>query len=259
MTDTYIIALLDRPSSRSFGMVPFVERRTDGTLRIHGLQGRPNQPLLENDLEQLLQDRSALKVDIQVDTPIPDTFVAGWLGVRFDSEAGGVPLGIPLDKCYTVVEEGRFWLDNRTLVQQFMEQWVKETAKSALETKDARLADLMTWVMPDSSLTRAVIYATRRNEKEKQERLTWWLRLEHDMGRKTTKKELIRRFKYITKHAFVPSVYPLTAVSSTVTQFLCHVCWCGEAFYTSEPNSELKYSCTCGIKWYLNEGSWIEF
>ena len=48
-----IVALLDRPSPRSFGMVPFVERTADGTLYIRGLRGRSAQVMLDTLMSAL--------------------------------------------------------------------------------------------------------------------------------------------------------------------------------------------------------------
>lgn len=189
-----IVALLDRPSPRSFGMVPFVERTADGTLHVHGLQGRRAQGMLDADLTQLLQQNSALALDHTVTEPITETTVAGWVGVQFREEARRIPPQVPWGKCRPATDQGHFWLGFREAVHRTMEQWVKEAARDVFERGDARLANLMIWVMPDSELTRAALWSTKTTEKERQERIAWWLRLERDAGRAVSEAELIERF-----------------------------------------------------------------
>jgi hypothetical protein len=190
-----IVALLDRPSPRSFGMVPFVERIADGTLRVHGLHGRPAQGMLDADLGQLLQEHSALALDVITTEPITETTVAGWVGVQFRQEARRIPPQVPWGKCRpTTGQEGHFWLGFREAIHRTMEQWVKEAARDVFERGDANLAKQMIWVMPDSELTRAALWSTKTTEKERQERIAWWLRLERDAGRAASEAEVTERF-----------------------------------------------------------------
>jgi hypothetical protein len=189
-----IVALLDRPSPRSFGMVPFVERTADSTLYIRGLRGRPAQVMLDVDLDQLLKEHSALAVDITTTEPIAETTVAGWIGAQFRDEARRIPPQVPWSKCRRAADQGHFWLGDREAIHRTMEQWVKEAARDVFERRDAGLANLMIWVMPDSELTRAALWSTKATDKERQERLAWWLRLERDAGRAISEAEMTERF-----------------------------------------------------------------
>lgn len=189
-----IVALLDRPSPRSFGRVPFVERTADGTLRVHGLHGRPAQTMLDADLDQLLHERSALAVDTTLHEPITETTVAGWIGAQFRDDARRSPPQVPWGKCRLAADQGHFWLGDREAIRGIMEQWIKEAARDVFERKNARLANLMIWVMPDSDLTRAALWSTKTTEKEQQDRIAWWIRLERDAGRAVTEAEMTAHF-----------------------------------------------------------------
>jgi hypothetical protein len=190
MSDHRIIALLDRPSPRSFGMVPFV-------LLARGFKGRPAWRLEARDVEELVLDRHALRVDATVPDPIDDDTVAGWLGRQFLQEAGSIPAGVPWERRRPAADDGHFWLAQRADLYQTLERWVHEAACDVFERDDARLAKLMIWVRPDSAVTRAALWSTKKTEEERKERIAWWVRLERDAGRPTTEAEMTERLRHI--------------------------------------------------------------
>lgn len=193
----HIVALLDRPSPKSFGMVPFVEQTSDSEYIVHGLKNRPAMPLSEHDLDELIDHGSILPINQRVEADIEKTTVAGWLGKDFKQKAVAIPSGIPEARLYQVVDQGQFWLADRDSVKGAQEDWVEKAARQVFENGDVDLAKLMIWVLPDHERTRAAIWHTKPTDNEKQERIAWWVRLERDAGHPITPAALTARLKSI--------------------------------------------------------------
>ena len=259
--ESRVVALLDRPDPRSFGMVPFVTMTTldgDDSFQVHnGLPGHCEQSLLKHDLEQLYQEGHALRTDATT-TRVTPTSVAGWLGTSFEHASREVPHKVPLSICHPVVNSGRFFIADRCSVKQSLEQWVLNAAKVVFETDNSQLAKLMVWVIPDSSLTRAARYAVAKSGDKKKFLIDWWVRLDNDAGLTTRIDPLIHRLTQIAQHVRSKDVPHPDGISPSGTIHLRHTCWCGTGFSSIDPISE--YTCTCGIKWRNNSdyGSWSE-
>lgn len=254
-----VVALLDRPSSRSFGMVPFVVLDPAGSLHIYGLQGYPDKRTSSYELETLVQDRHAYAVTASQDTQLPQNAAAGWLGDIFAAEVDGVPAGIPTAQLHRVEGAGRFWIASRHDVQQVLDRWLEATAKVAFSSRGTReahrLARTMLWVAPDSSLTRAAVWATG-TEKSKQASIAWWTRLGCVTGLQTAEDALARRLDSIVQNFGATAPVYRTAVSPAGEMVFRHACWCGESFFSVDPIQH--YRCFCGIAWHQVDGHWRE-
>jgi hypothetical protein len=57
-----LIALLDRPSTHSMGAVPFVSKESERDLVVHGLSSVRARPIADDDLQELVQSRQAIRI-----------------------------------------------------------------------------------------------------------------------------------------------------------------------------------------------------
>jgi hypothetical protein len=195
-----MIALLDKPSSSSFGMVPFVVRDHDGTLHVRGIRDRARSTLDQAALDELARSKSALLLpeSVTLDQDRDDT-VAGWLGFGFRHEVARLRAPEPrVPLLHDIEEHGGFWLDTAASVYQALDQWTREAAAEVFSgTGGAELAELMLWVLPERDETRAAVWHTRGPDSEKRRHLEWYTRLERDAGRSVSTEELEQRFRQV--------------------------------------------------------------
>jgi hypothetical protein len=179
---TKVIALLDKPSSRSFGIVPLVVEDSSG-LRILGFQTQLTslgKDFNLDNLQQLIANNCALRViDCFVDQELNDSTVALWLGNNFISQIKENCLELVPDIYFNSikVEKGSFVVLPSKAAYNYIESWTKRAFKkykqhSTIEEK-RELASLMGWALPSNVLTlAAVLDSTQHYEKE----LDWQLR-----------------------------------------------------------------------------------
>jgi len=176
-----ILALLDKPGRESFGMVPFVARFGDGSMCPMGFAGRPNGvPITSVQLHDLLHaghalDVSSVKVEASEQIASP---VAGWLGRGFEEKfrtlEAPVP-DLPAERVF-LGDRGSFWIENTAQMYMRLFRWTVKTAKRAIREKNAPLADLLAWALPNEPETQAAIWYTRGSKDEQDECLAWQLR-----------------------------------------------------------------------------------
>jgi len=176
-----ILALLDKPSRESFGMVPFVARFGDGNMYTVGLKGRSDgMPFTSVQLYELFHaghalDVSAAKAEVSGQIVKP---VAGWLGRGFEEKFRtlGAPVpDLPAERFF-LGDRGSFWIDNTPAMFMRLLGWTVRTAKRAIRENNAEFADLMARALPDEPETQAAIWYTRSSQPAKDDYLAWQLR-----------------------------------------------------------------------------------
>lgn len=221
-----IVALLDRPSPKSFGKVAFVVRDSQGVLRTRGLA--PNHLLREEDLRELVEDTHALLVPQNVQIPeASEDLVAGWLGDRFADYVRGVPHGPPLPSLPPEahhVSQGSFWVARPQEVQDVLVEWIRRAARCAIGSREmtgadrAYLAGLMSWVLPSADETKAARLCVQVTAEARAQEVEFLLRMERDAGRPPTRPELEARLARVAEHyRTVGQDSPATNSSPTTT------------------------------------------
>jgi hypothetical protein len=182
-----ILALLDKPSPKSFGMVPVIVRC--GICDLYALDGRVQ--LLSVDrvrIDELCAsghayDVSALGASIE---GAPRPLVAGWLGAEFLENARrlGAPEPPVTDARFVFEPHGSFWVDAPQDVFGCLKRWTLAAARRVFIERNAALADLMAWALPDEQETIAAIWWTRGSDEDRKRYLRLAMRIREGRGQK---------------------------------------------------------------------------
>jgi len=197
-----VVALLDPPSPSSFAVVPFVAGEDTGAFSIYGLTGRPSRQLDAADLEELVQQGHAVRVD---SVPLPaearEDWAAGWAGddfLRNASRLRAPQVSIPPD-AHRLEAQGSFWVAPREEIYALLDGWLREAAKDCFEqgSVKADLAALMQWVLPGRLEAQAALWYTRPSEQERKRELDWQVRIRRDLGKVVSPRELEDSFRRV--------------------------------------------------------------
>jgi hypothetical protein len=178
------IALLDRPSAKSFGMAPVAMEDDGGKVQVVGLaqpSAHRGRALTVADVNNLVTGGHALQVtksdpldDISTDN------VALWLGDAFLEHATALQLGLPVVSLPTqrfVAPGGVFFLAPPALLYPYLERWIahafKRFVKEPAGPDGEKIASLMHWTLPDRPETLAARWKSSRTPDQE---LEWQLR-----------------------------------------------------------------------------------
>lgn len=193
---TSIVALLDKPSRRSFGLLPLVTQSESGTLLTEGLFQPSDHEITIDTLEELVHSGHALRLSQPVRRPSEEPLlVALWIGRTFESEANELSLPLPPRSSLPLSHQlntGTFCFMRGDHAYQVLEVWLQHAARLALEDHDARIAKLMAWVLPDRDETRAALWGTADDPKVE---LAWFTKLLQDRGEVISSEQVADRLK----------------------------------------------------------------
>ncbi len=171
---TRVVALLDKPTTTSFGMTPVVV--TDGeTLRVLGLAEpsvHRSRGLGRTDVDELVRGGHALALDSEVPADLAPDTVAMWLGDSFAESARALGLPpAPLPASPLAAPGGTFFLAPAAVLLPYLERWIVHAFQRfrAERGEGPRkvIADLMRWVLPNRPESLAAAWATAaRPERE---------------------------------------------------------------------------------------------
>ncbi len=195
-----IVAILDRPSPRSFGMAPLLVRSPDG-YRVLGLANGGPRKIEEAEAELALEGR-CYPIELEMLEPDAD-LCAGWLGRSWIEDARALGLdplrrpalfGVRIPSTHEVREKGRFYLGPPRAVYAALQGWVELAGRRFLREDGssparARIARLMRWTLPDDPRTMAVMVESKVGD-ERRERLELYVRRRRDAGRPASPEEL---------------------------------------------------------------------
>ena len=205
-----LVALLERPSTKSFGMIPILVRSPgiEG-LTCYGLADGP-RPLGRHDEELrcflLAQCGVVESLDINYVTP-PEGRVAGWIGDAFlaGCREFDVPLPIIPDVTYRPPPAshapeflGRFWVAPPADIYAAMDAWLKKAAVLAFKRSSFEIAGLLNWCLPDREEAQAAWwYAVRHDARREKDIMRWFTQ---NVSAKRTATLLLRwKFKNIAR------------------------------------------------------------
>ncbi len=166
---TRFIALLDRPSPKSFGLVPVITERhgVPAVTGVAGLSAHRVQPISIPEVNNLIAAGHALRVtgelspadDVGVDT------VALWAGTAFLEAAERADLlPAPLPSRPHPAEGGSFYLGRAAALYPYLDQWVSRALTTLLnhsdQQKQRHIAELMRWVLPSNPMTLAALWTS---------------------------------------------------------------------------------------------------
>ena len=197
MTLTYnkptIVALLDKPSSESFGMLGII---VNSQGRYHTL-GLPKNGSVSKIEFEMLQGHI-----LEVNGPLPKDLVnpvALWLGSEFQTKATELkaPALPTLNEHWRSPLEpnerrGKYTIKESAEAYKILDEWVTETAREALVRNDYDLAVLTRWTLPMHPATKAALYYAAPASEKKRE-LDWQLRTE----RKVSAEQLIQEHEKV--------------------------------------------------------------
>lgn len=184
-----LVALLDRPSEKSFGMVPIlIHERESGSYIVYGLKGGATPLLLPGSMT--VQDyvsgncRNTASSAISFSVP-PLGKVAGWIGSIFLDECRRLHAPVPevpkdasvhKDNRDTQTPGGVFWIGNSSDVYARLEAWLYTAAVVACQRRCHETATLMNWCLPDRIETHAAIWYTAPDQQHRERELNWLIR-----------------------------------------------------------------------------------
>jgi hypothetical protein len=195
MSGFRVKGLLDRPSRESLGMVGLVGERENGQLHTEGLVGS-RQTIDRNEFAELLAAGDAQQVDGPEVDDVDRTFAALWVGVDFAEKAERLNIRLPpLPKSsQTSDDNGTYWVATTRHIWRVIDSWLIQAFRRSVAEKDAELAALMAWAMPERVETRAALWYSF-TEEQRESNLNWWARLERDHGRRgSTPKKLDHQY-----------------------------------------------------------------
>ena len=180
-----VVALLDRPRSESFGMVPVVVER-ERKLYVNGLASESawrsrdiNEKYVQlRDGGQLYEVNDYLCVSPDLINP-----AALWVGHQFrgraeELQAPALPL---LDGNWLRHSQGYYTLQEPAQAYQTLENWVNAAGVSVLTRDDNSgydIATLMKWTLPSADETLAALYYTAPTDEFRTRELAWQERIE---------------------------------------------------------------------------------
>lgn len=192
-----LIALLDKPSKKSLGMVPAVVKESDRSIRVLGLAAESThraKGLSEREVKDLIYGGDALKVeDAIVKDHLADDTAALWLGHSFKDGAkeAGVDFVLPTQRSI-IVFEGKIFLLPSAIVYRHLEDWTVDAFKkfrslpSSERTWRKKIVVLMEWALPARPESLAAAWAVAEDPDEE---LEWQIRmLRHGMNAETLRK-----------------------------------------------------------------------
>ncbi len=201
-----VIALLDSPSSESFGIVSvIIYDYASGERYASGLTSESSQRRIIDEREWSGLDGSGHILEAMA--AVPEEMVnplALWVGRKFSAKAKelSAPSLPEIDTYWLKPSEpntlkGWFKLQEPAEAYKTLEDWVVITGVKALQTNSLMLAKLMQWAIPGAAETLAALYFTaptedqQRRELEFQERIYFpqkgwtidYLKLTHEKTR----------------------------------------------------------------------------
>lgn len=194
-----IVAVLDRPDPRSFGMAPLLVHDSNG-YSVLGLANDGLRRIDEGEAEVALSGR-CYRIDL--DLPNENDLCVGWLGGTWVEEVRGLGLdptrrpalfGERVPETYSVPDKGRFYLAPPRAVYAALDAWVGLAGRRFVQLNPsdparATIARLMRWTLPDDPRTMAVMVASKVGD-EQRERLDLYVRRRRDAGTPTRSDEL---------------------------------------------------------------------
>lgn len=170
-----LVALLDRPSSRSFGMTPIVTKDDSGSVEVHGLvpdSRHRAQHVSLADVEELIKTQNAILAperELSASTP---NDVALWVGDAFSEHASRFGLDIKaLPEHAIPLNGGEAFVAPAKDLFVYLSMWIERAFQRVRDERDRetqkQIASLMRWTLPDHRLTLAAsLKAAADPEKE---------------------------------------------------------------------------------------------
>lgn len=175
-----IVALLDKPSTQSFGMTRLIVtvNSLNEMYQTTGLASR-NRAVTPYELNQQLNGH-ILKVQSLLPGNLSNP-VALWLGTQFYTKAttlNAPSLPVIDEHWHQPLEphfnDGKYTVKEPAEAYKILDGWVTETAREALVRKNYDLAVLTRWTLPMHPATKAALYFTAA-DSEKERELDWQL------------------------------------------------------------------------------------
>ena len=203
-----LIALLERPSEKSFGMVAIVVRTSNEPLPfVSGLSeaSRWRTFASQKEAEKLLHNQCGVVESCGITfSQRPVELLAGWLGTAFEENCHKENVPVPVIPDTAIIAPlaphdpeflGRFWIGPPPEVYIHLDDWMKAVAPLAFKRRSREIARLMNWCLPLREESQAAVwYTTEDDEKRKR-----WLRfnLQTNPKKGMTAKKLRRKFEGI--------------------------------------------------------------
>ena len=187
-----LIALLDKPSEDSLGMVPAVVKESDKTIRVLGLaptSAHRAKGLHERDVKDLIAGGHALGIeDTHVKDRLADDTAALWLGHEFQDVATEVGVAFaPPPQRPVIAFKGKIFLLPSPVAYRHIEDWVVgafKTFRSLLprpigggdvsdRPRRLKIADLLSWALPERPEALAASWAVSPDPEHE---LKWQIR-----------------------------------------------------------------------------------
>lgn len=184
--DKRIVALLDNPSSKSFGMNGIIiKSKAINTYETLGLTR--NRGITEKEFRQL--QGHILPVDILFSYYFSNP-VALWIGNLFYAKA--ITLKAPKlpdeenwhHPSEPNVDRGKYTIMEAAEAYKTLDDWTIETAREALQKNDCGLAQLTAWSLPNSPASKAALYYTAPTPEKQKRELEWQMSIERKLEKK---------------------------------------------------------------------------
>lgn len=179
-----LLGLLERPLSRSFGIIPIIVRETSDALpEVCGLSDASSWRRFKSteEAEQILQ-RQGLNLASPITTfaSKPTGMIAGWTGSDFlrlchthHVPPPKAPASAVSKRTVTDISSGEVWIAPVEDAYASMDNWLKTAATLACEQKSIGISRLMIWCHVTHELTQAVDWYVAFDENSRENYLKW--------------------------------------------------------------------------------------
>jgi hypothetical protein len=207
-----IVALLDKPSTSSFGLLALVTRSEAGTLETEGLAEPSDLWVSDDHYDALAESGSLVQLPRELDRPAETGRLSAlWLGRGFEKRAKEIGVSLPpriaLPKA-NELEDGTLWLLRVDHGYQILDAWLYHAAEEALRERNPDIAKLMAWALPDRDETRMALWFTSKAPRQE---LEWWFRLLRDQSRNISIDELEVRLARLSEQILHSDRTPVIA------------------------------------------------
>lgn len=198
-----IVALLDTPSPKSFGMLSFIVSDSEGHCVL--ANGAMTRPIRHTDMSarDLVNGGHAVDVssfNITV-AECPVRAAAGWIGQVFMEQVRNATAPTPdlPAKRYRIEGAGEFWIGASGDVYRRLSDWIDRAAFRVFREKNRALADMMVWTLPDRIETQAARWYTRESVQEQAKLLALDVRIYHGRRDNMYEDQLKQAFEDVVK------------------------------------------------------------
>lgn len=203
-----VLALVDKPSTRSFALLPVV---VDAGFPDHyfctGLADASahRREVPKKDFERFfpnaMLDLREYIISTTVDLDASEQCAVGWVGNGFRTKSVELELELPRELLHAHrVADGVFWFDTPSTVHARMREYIERAMREVVRTRNRHVAEMMHQTIVMEPETLAAMWYTCTSAAEQAKEIELQLKLRNQSGTFARKKIVAEHTALITKY-----------------------------------------------------------